>query len=308
MTPPASQIALIRTHGRTGAEQRALQRAVHRGRLVRIRAGVLADVDHVAALDARERYRLLVRASLPYVPPGAALSHLSSSVLRGWPHVGDWPDRVHVIDPGASRNRSTRWFAVHAGARHPPPTGANVDGVPIVSRARTVADLARVLPLAESLPIVDHALRHRETTADALLHELHSSGRHALDRATRAIELGSPLSDSAAESLCRVRFIELATPTPVQQHRFDDGHRTAIVDFWFAEQGVVVEVDGRVKYEDPAMLRGRSPSQALWAEKQREDWIRGRPGVRFVVRVTWAMLMAPERLRAELRRVGVPCR
>lgn len=82
----------------------------------------------------------------------------------------------------------------------------------------------------------------------------------------------------------------------------------AIVDFWFPDQGVVVEVDGRAKYEDPEMLGGRTTAQAHWEEKRREDFIRSFPEVRYVLRVTWRELMRPEDLRVLLVRSGVPCR
>jgi very-short-patch-repair endonuclease len=79
------------------------------------------------------------------------------------------------------------------------------------------------------------------------------------------------------------------------------------VDFWFPDQGVVVEVDGRAKYEDPVMLDGRSTADVHWREKRREDFIRSCPGVRAVIRLSWSDLMQPDRVRAALRRAGVPC-
>ncbi|MBP1300477.1 hypothetical protein [Curtobacterium sp. 1310] len=123
-------------------------------------------------------------------------------------------------------------------------------------------------------------------------------------KAAAALGMGSALSDSPAESVCRVRFRLLGTPEPVQQHVFSRARdRTAVVDFWFPDQGVVVEVDGRAKYGD-----GADAAAAHWQEKQREDFIRSFPEVRTVVRVVWADLMEPERLRAKLLRAGVPCR
>ena len=116
--------------------------------------------------------------------------------------------------------------------------------------------------------------------------------------------MGSALSDSPAESLCRVRFRQLGAPEPVQQHVFArPADRTAVVDFWFPDQGVVVEVDGRAKYGE-----GPEAAAAHWQEKQREDFVRSFPDFRTVVRVVWADLMEPERLRAKLLRAGVPCR
>ncbi|UBQ03957.1 hypothetical protein [Curtobacterium sp. TXMA1] len=101
-----------------------------------------------------------------------------------------------------------------------------------------------------------------------------------------------------------MRFVQLGAPVPVQQHVFArSSERTAVVDFWFPDQGVVVEVDGRGKYGE-----GSEAAAAHWQEKQREDFLRSFPEVRTVVRVVWSDLMAPERLRAKLLRAGVPCR
>jgi len=130
----------------------------------------------------------------------------------------------------------------------------------------------------------------------------------ARSKAGIAIAMGSALSGSPAESVCRVRFRELGVPEPVQQHVFARaGSETAVVDFWFPDQGVVVEVDGRAKYEDPVMLDGRSTADVHWREKRREDFIRSCPGVRAVIRLSWSDLMQPDRVRAALRRAGVPC-
>ncbi|MCL9665216.1 hypothetical protein L2091_08250 [Curtobacterium albidum] len=80
------------------------------------------------------------------------------------------------------------------------------------------------------------------------------------------------------------------------------------VDFWLPREGVVVEFDGRQKYDDPDMLQGRSASDVVWAEKIREDRLRARPEVRTVVRPRWWHLLDPERLRALFRTHGVRCR
>jgi hypothetical protein len=46
----------------------------------------------------------------------------------------------------------------------------------------------------------------------------------------------------------------------------------ARVDGWYEDAGVALEVDGRVKYDDPR--NGRTPAEVAWAEKRREDRIR----------------------------------
>ena len=92
---------------------------------------------------------------------------------------------------------------------------------------------------------------------------------------------------------------------------------TAYVDFLVDREDVVLEFDGRVKYDraadqpDPFGHR-RTPQQVLWAEKQREDRLR-ELGYE-VVRVTWSDLDDPVALarrigaavnRARRRRLGL---
>lgn len=160
-----------------------------------------------------------------------------------------------------------------------------------------------------SVPMIDAALCRRLVLPEMLVDELSAVDPKERARADRAVAMGSPLSGSPAESIGRVRFRQLGAPDPVQQHEFARlGERRASVDFWFPDQGVVVEVDGRAKYEDPAMLGGRSTADAHWQEKRREDVLRSFPEVRFVVRFSWSDLMDVETVRAALVRVGIPCR
>ncbi|MCJ1713020.1 hypothetical protein ACLBWP_02190 [Microbacterium sp. M1A1_1b] len=157
--------------------------------------------------------------------------------------------------------------------------------------------------------MIDAALGQGATTRALLSEELDRTAPKAFARARTAIAMGSTRSGSAAESVARVRFRQLGTTDPVQQHEFSrPGDQRAIVDFWFPTQGVVVEVDGRAKYQDPTMLDGISTADAHWREKQREDFVRSFAEVRRVVRLTWADLMDPEVVRAKLVSAGVPCR
>ncbi|WP_148286114.1 hypothetical protein [Curtobacterium sp. B8] len=179
----------------------------------------------------------------------------------------------------------------------------------MTSLVRTLVDVAAVAPLTTSLPMLDAALHARAVWPEMLEFELARGLREQTARASLAVRAGSALSGSPAESMCRVRFRQLGTPEPVQQHEFRrPGEQTAVVDFWFPVQGVVVEVDGRGKYEDPDLLGASTTADAYWREKRREDFVRSFPEVRFVVRLSWSDLMHPERVRQALRRAGVPCR
>ncbi|ROS46415.1 hypothetical protein [Curtobacterium sp. PhB78] len=304
----ANDIELIRTTGLPDPERRALERDVHRGVLERIRPGVLVRPGALDHLHPGERHHVLVRASLHRIRVSDLVSHQSACAVLGLPLVGEAPMKVHVSDPTTTHTRVTAWFVRHGTAARPPTAYIESGGLRTTGWARSAVDVAATRPLLESLAVVDQLLADRRTTPEALAADLELRGS-AQAKARVAIEMGSALSGSPAESVCRVRFRQVGAPEPVQQHEFRrPGGGTAVVDFWFPDQGVVVEVDGRAKYEDPTMLEGRSTAEAHWQEKRREDFVRSFPEVRFVVRLSWADLMQPDRVRAALRRAGVPCR
>lgn len=307
MRSPALDVELIRTGMLPPAERRAAERAAKAGTLQRIRPGVLVAANATQGFRPSDHHLLLIRAALTRIHSGRAISHVSAGILHGLPLVGAQPPKVHLADPGTTHTVVTAWFVRHGAAERPPPVQESPFGVPVTSVARAVVDSAATLPLHEALPGVDHALRSRSTTADELEFEARrlNKGRSKADLAVR---LGSAGSESPAESVCRARFHVLGLRGYEQQHAFDrPGERRTFVDFWFPEHGVVVEVDGRTKYEDPAMLAGQTTAQAHWEEKQREDFIRSFREVRGFVRLTWRDLMDTERLRVKLARAGLPC-
>jgi hypothetical protein len=321
MDDRARTIPLIRTTGRPSAERRALQRRVRRGELTAVRPGVLVVPSMLVGLRPEDHLLLLVRATAPMIRAPRAFARSAAAAVHGLPFVHAPPKKLDVVDPRRARADTTAHLRLHPS---PPPRATasasrwaglpataptDIDGAPVTSLARTLVDIASSCTLELAVPMIDHAMRDRRLLPEVLADEFAAVDPPGHDKAGIAVGMGSALSGSPAESVCRVRFRELGVPEPVQQHVFArPGSGSAVVDFWFPEHGVVVEVDGRGKYEDPGMLAGRSTADAHWREKRREDFIRSFPGVRAVVRLSWSDLMHPDRVRAALRRAGVPCR
>ncbi len=305
-------VPLIRTSCFPSAERRALQRRAQRGELRPIRPGVLVDPASIADLLPEEHHLLVVRATAHRISPSRLLAHRSAALAYGLPLVGAPPDRVELRDPSRTRAETTTYQQVRPLVAHaprgrwdgtPPYTRSTFAGIAVEPLVDVLLDVAATEPLRTALPCIDAALHDRRVLSE-MLTEAAEAAATAPVKAATALRMGSALSDSPAESVCRVCFRQLGAPEPVQQHVFArPGERTAIVDFWFPDHGVVVEVDGRGKYGV-----GAQASAAHWQEKQREDFVRSFPEVRTVVRVVWADLMEPERLRAKLLRAGVPCR
>lgn len=80
--------------------------------------------------------------------------------------------------------------------------------------------------------------------------------------------------------------------------------RKAKVDFWFEEQRVVGEFDGKGKYLRADGGAGLSIQQRVMKEKAREDQIRAQ-GVGFV-RWEWKEMMNRQQFIHLLRRAGLP--
>lgn len=87
-----------------------------------------------------------------------------------------------------------------------------------------------------------------------------------------ALEFSTSASDSVRETEGRVLIDRLGFPAPLLQRHFDlVSGRHADVDYYFEDFDHAAEYDGVGKYLDPGLLKGRTPEQALIAEKDRGD-------------------------------------
>ena len=306
MVHPANAITLFRTTAAEPAVGRRLQRGHRDGSFVRVRHGVYVERAAWDALDEASRYLVLVRAAVPDLPVGAVLSHDSSAAIHRVPRIDPWPLRVHAVVPGSDEEVYRVGLTLHAGAVTP--DGRRFHGVDFASLVDTVVERARRADLVGAVIAFDDALR-RGVTVDELLDALARAPRWGTARAAEALEVCDGAHESVGESFLAARFHELGVVGLVAQQEFarQDGGVDR-VDFWLPGPRLVVEFDGRQKYEDASMTGGRSGADVVWAEKVREDRVRARPEVRGFVRVTWWHLVVPDRLRALLRTHGLRCR
>ena len=108
-------------------------------------------------------------------------------------------------------------------------------------------------------------------------------------------------SESAGESVSRVRLVQQGLPCPdLQREIYDaDGRLVARVDFCWDEERTVGEFDGKQKYG--RLLRpGQTSEEVIYAEKVREDALRD-VGWQ-VVRWLWRDLNRHGVLRDRVRR------
>lgn len=303
---PANAIEIFRTNDLDRAGARHLQRRQRTDELVRVRHGVYVERAPWEGLDGRGRHLVRMRAVIPLLRSGMVFALDSAAAVFGVPRLDPWPERVHAVDAGIAHDRHRVGLTVHAGA--PEPSGKLFHGVPFTALAQTTVENARRGTLADAVVGLDHALRSGVDRGE--LQRLRAAaGPWGSARLEQALVICDERHESVGESFLAARAAELHCPDWEPQHEFraPDG-RVDRVDFWLPRQGIVVEFDGRQKYEDPGMLGGRTGAEAVWAEKQREDRVRGRSEVNGFVRVYWEHVVAPERLRSLFRQHGVPCR
>lgn len=268
-----------------------LRRLVRQRELARVRRGVYADIgspeDDSSAMSAVHRYRRLIRATWPGCSAGSVLSHHSAAVLWGL-RVDSVPDRVEITRPPSNGGQDRGCVHLRI-ARLDASEVSVVDGLPVTSMARTVVDLARCLPPAQSVVTGDAALAAgvRAPELDACL--ALATRRPGVVRARRACGFFDGRSESGGESVSRVHLVAGGLSVPELQHeiRTPGGRLIGRSDFFWPEHRTIGEFDGRVKY-GRLLKPGEDAGDVVFAEKRREDAIR-RCGLE-VVRWTWADL------------------
>ncbi|MFE5409904.1 hypothetical protein [Microbacterium sp. NPDC056569] len=204
------------------------------------------------------------------------VAHHAAAAVWGIDMIGAWPLLVDVLVPRTSGGRSSGGYRRRTTTHD----GATVAwrGHEITTPAQTALDLARSGTFTQGVIALDQARwRRRHGGSLATLDELEllaaeNACRRGSARMLRALGFSTDLSDSVRESEGRVLIDRLGFPAPVLQTRFrlSDG-RNADVDYYFEDFDHIAEFDGVGKYLDPALLEGRSPEEALIAEKDRGD-------------------------------------
>ncbi len=292
---------------RFGGPERQLSSAARGGDLARVRRGSYVDSAAWKALTPEDQHfvRMIVASKAAKGSP--VFSHESAAVAWGFPIVEGLPGRLQItVSPGSGLK--TNSVVVRHEAPLDPSEIESIGEFRLTRIDRTVVDF-----------IASRSFLSGACAAESLLHRELTDGRglqSAIDRrrpfrGSRKVEavaqFASCLSASPNETLCRVRFEQLGYLQPVQQREYSGsrGERYQ-VDFFWPDFDVICEADGRVKYEDPTFLRGRTPQQALWEEKVREDELRAQ--CRTFVRLTWDDAWNRAGLVSKLTRAGIPRR
>ncbi|MDJ0392791.1 hypothetical protein QMK17_05545 [Rhodococcus sp. G-MC3] len=266
-----------------------------RGDIRKIAAGIYYPTAKYDALSPTDVHRLRATAAARRLQ-GHAVSHTSAAVMHGLTMWNTDLSRVHLTAARATGGRRTRETHIHTGSLDELSL-TSVGSTPVTSVARTVVDAARIVDLDHAVVLGDSALeKHPITAADLLSIVDQGSRLHNIAAARRAIARMNGLSESAGESLSRLRMAEHGMPEPVLQQRIP--HLGFRVDFFWPALRIIGEFDGVSKYG------GLAENLAL--EKEREDALRdeGYQVFRWVWKDLWNFAEVYMRFEKAKARIG----
>ena len=317
-----------------GQDRRKLVALCNKGELFRVHRGVYVRAAEWAELLSFPQYGLRALAFQQVARRQPVLAHATAAALWGLWIVGT-PQKLHVMTEVTSGGRSENGVVRHRGSL----TNALIScgGFLLTDKLTTVMQLILSLDFPYAVAVCDSSLRVTErkymfnvftpagTTplqGEPLWQNTYPQGmplrleellaaadllpsRAARERAMAVINFASALSGSAGESISRAKMHLYGFPAPMLQKKYAlrDGS-DAFVDFWFKEQNLAGEFDGKAKYLRADWGGGLSMADRVWKEKAREDQIRAQ-GVRFV-RWIWAEMMNRDRFSYLLHQAGLP--
>lgn len=286
----------------SGYSSDEIARLVRGGQLVRVRRGAYArpDDDH---RTPEERHRRLLTATRPQLRSDGVISHVSAAILHGLPVWESALGSVHLTRTRTGGGKRRRLVEVHTSSLAASDV-VTLDGVAVTSLARTVADLGRCLPFEQAVAAGDQALRQGLQAGDLQQVLVRARGWPGVSQARRMAGFLDAASESAGESVSRVRIQEAQLPAPALQ--FDvlglHGELVGRSDFCWEEQRTLGEFDGKIKY-GRLLAPGQTVEEVVYREKLRQDALNDLGWT--VVRWVWADLYRRGVIADRLRRAFV---
>jgi hypothetical protein len=274
----------------------------------RIRRGYYSYADIWAGLDEVGRHRVRSLAVLHSLGPAVALSHVSAVIVHG---IAVWNvdlSRVHVtrLDGAAGR---TEGDVVHHEGVCLAQDVVELDGHLVIVADRAVIEAASRADGEAALVMFDSALDQRLFDVETLRARFELMSPWPFVRHLHMpVRLAWPGSQSVGET--RGKWLCWAFHLPVPQPQFEvfdaDGVLRGTCDWGWPEHKLLGEFDGKVKY-GRLLEPDQEPGDVVFAEKQREDTLRGLTDFG-MVRVVWSDYDRPRltaaRIERQLRRAA----
>lgn len=292
---------------RDAVDARSLRR-VHRGSYVRTKdwTSLWWEGQHLLKV-------LAVKAAS--TGRGPLFSHASAAVLWGLPMYRMRDQPVQIVIDGTRHSRVIAGV-VRRDMRLDDEDIAEVEGFRVTSLIRTAFDVARTAAFDTAVSCADAALRRRtvsgqvmDAEADALwrtqARRLARPGLRGVRQGREVIEFADGRAQLPGESVSRVRLHQLGFSNYDLQVPITGAQGDRYwADFAFLGTRRFGEFDGKDKYLDPDLRAEISSDEAVLAEKQREDDIRGVTGWSFA-RWGFEHIRTPDALGARLAAFGI---
>ena len=294
---------LLRDAAEHGTTPDSLLRRVRAGELVRIQPGAYMPSAEWARLRPEARLRLRVLASHQRLGGDLVYSHESAAVILGIPLLGALPERPHILDasPAARSSPAMRRTVREIGLGDT----AVTHGIRTTNPVETAIDLAATRTPLGAVIAISHVRNRHAVTLEDIEDLIAARGAfRGVRQVVRALATSSESCESALEAVVLARCEDLGFARPEQQRVISTATGAYRVDFAWDDGRLVLEADGEGKYTDARLLAGRTPAEAVIAEKRREDAIR--EVVAGFARTTWAEAVAGDLLARRLARLGVP--
>jgi hypothetical protein len=220
-----------------GVARGAIERRLALGRLHRVHRGVYA-VGH-PLLSRAGRWMAAVLAC----GPGAVLSHQSAAALWGIRPARHVP--IEVTCRSRAGRRPRKGIIVHRTRRLAAGEVTRREAIPVTTPARTLLDLAEVVPRRALERAIDEAERLRLFDLRAVRAVLHSNGGRRgaalLGSVLEEHHIGSTLTRSELEE----RFLALCRAHNVPVPEVNEPIGPYEVDFLWRAGRLIAETDGR---------------------------------------------------------------
>jgi very-short-patch-repair endonuclease len=263
-----------------GYSRRTITTWVANGRLHPIHRGVYAVGHSLVTLRGR------LMAAVLACGPNALISHRTAAML--WGLLDDSRAAIDIV--AAANRRSRMGIAFHRVRRLDPDDCGEVAGIPVTSLARTLLDIAEVVPLRRLV----YALERAEKRQVFDLREIEACmarnpGRRGLEPLRRALREIEPEALYAHEGLER-EFINFCRSRGIEMPAMNAVVEGFTVDAMWQDRKLVVELDSWEHHKD----------RRAFEEDRLRDAVLELAGYR-VVRVTKRLLRKePARLAALL--------
>ncbi|MFC5221143.1 type IV toxin-antitoxin system AbiEi family antitoxin domain-containing protein [Bifidobacterium leontopitheci] len=289
-------------------QRRLMDRHSMAGRLMQVAVGMYCQKEFWERLSYYERGLSMIR-TVAAEHPDWVMGYVSAAWLWGLTESLYLHRAVHVVRADNSRTRNG-WNVTFHHAR-------DIDvrqrhGILVTDLVCTVFDCARSLSFGEGLAIADAAMRMYRLTREQLERYCESHARcKGIAAARKVIRFADPLSENGGESKVRALILDWGFRRPRLQVTMVDpvnGRKRRVDFFWETDDGriIILELDGREKYENPTMTGGRDAISVILDEKDRETNLALSRKVTIVRTTIREIFERPWDLKKKLMLAGAP--